>query len=63
MVWWFLLGWLIALAVWEIYAIGSPEATVSQALLRVTRRYPWLRLIEVAGMALLTWHLFWGGPF
>lgn len=59
---WFLVAVLIAVAIFEVWAIRTDNATISQAALWAARQEPWVRWVGAIGFVALVWHLFWGGP-
>lgn len=61
---WMLLGLLIALFVFEMWALWKHKNTISQRVQHVSKTHKWLRwLVGVFAMGVLSWHLFWGFPW
>jgi hypothetical protein len=60
---WFLLGFLIALVAFELWALHTGHNTVSQLLQHVLKGHKWLQWVAVVGWAVVGWHLFKGFPW
>lgn len=59
---WFFLAVLIAVAVFELWAVRTHHLTISQWMKRTFGRYRWWRPFAAALIGLTLWHLFFGGP-
>lgn len=59
----FLLALLVALAIFEGWALATHHATVSQALQHWFARHVLLRLIVFVGWIVVGWHVLWGFPW
>lgn len=61
---WMLAGLLLALVVFEVWALWRHKNTISQRLQHLSKARRWLRwVVGVVGFAVLSWHLFWGFPW
>lgn len=59
---WAVLGLLVAIAVIELWLIGTGRPTISQWVQRATRGRRWWKAFGVIAIGLMLWHLFEGGP-
>ena len=59
---WFLLVFVIALAVYELWAIWTGGETISEWIKGKTKGLRWWKAFGVVSIGLLLWHLFEGGP-
>lgn len=60
---WFLVGLVVALAIFELWALHTGHNTVSHMLQRALKAHVWLRWVAALGWAVIGWHLFWGFPW
>jgi hypothetical protein len=60
---WFTAAMVLQLATFETYAATHDAHTVSQWTQEASRDHHAVRYVGISLMALLTWHLFVGGPF
>lgn len=60
---WFILAVLIAVMVFEIWAIKAKKHTISQTIQRLSKGHGWFRWLALAGLGILTWHILWGFPW
>lgn len=59
---WMLLGIMLALTVFELWALHSGRPTISQWVQRKTTGRSWWKAFGIVSIGLLLWHLFEGGP-
>ncbi len=59
---WVLAVVLVAVAVYEIWAVKSKRPTISQWMKRTFGKHRWWRPFGIAVIGLTLWHLFFGGP-
>lgn len=57
---WFLIAWVGALVVFEIWALLTHHNTISHWLQRMALAHRWVRVLGVVLTVLAAWHLFWG---
>ena len=57
---WMILGLLIALAIFEMWALRTHHNTISHLFQRLSRLRTWFRWLVGAGMVILSWHLLFG---
>lgn len=60
---WVALAFVIALAIFEVWALRHHTNTISHWLQRLAKTRRWLRWFGLIGMIVLGWHLFWGFPW
>jgi len=58
----FTIAFLIALAVFELWALSSGHHTISQWTQQMARAHRWLRIVGPIAIGVLVIHLFWSGP-
>ena len=51
---------LVALLVFELWALLTHHNTISHMTQRVARHWPWMKALLAIGVALLGVHLIWG---
>jgi hypothetical protein len=59
---WMLLGIVVGLLIFELWAIHTGRPTISQWVERKTRGRPWWKAFGIGSIGLLLFHLFFGGP-
>src|SRR5262245_12787227 len=58
----FILGFLIALIIFEVWALRTHHNTWSHLWQRLSRAYRWFMALSLVAFISLTWHLIWGFP-
>jgi threonine/homoserine/homoserine lactone efflux protein len=56
---WMWIGIIVAVVVFEIVMLHTGQPTLSQFVQHKPR---WFRVLSVVGLAVLGWHLLFGGP-
>jgi len=59
---WMLLALVVAVVVFDLWALHTKRRTLSQTVQKVSRGWWWVRVIGVVGLALVGWHVLWGFP-
>ena len=59
---WMIFGLLLAVAIFEVWALQTHHNTISHLFQRLARRYHWFRWMNFLGLVVLGWHLLWGFP-
>jgi hypothetical protein len=60
---WFLLIAIVALAIFEMWALHTGHQTISHLFQRFSAHHWWAKFVGAIGLFLLWWHLFLRGPF
>jgi hypothetical protein len=60
---WMILALVIAVAIFEVWALHHHQNTISHLIQRLAHWRWWFRWLAVLGMGILTWHLLWGFPW
>lgn len=60
---WFILGLVVAIAVFEVWALKNHKNTISHLIQRLSRGRKWFRWLGLLGLTILGWHIFWGFPW
>lgn len=51
---------IVAVAIFEVWALRTRHNTISHMIQRVAHRRAWFKWLLGATMFLLTWHILWG---
>jgi len=60
---WMILALVVAVAIFELWALKTKRNTISHLMQRISRKRLWFKWLAGAGMVVLTWHLLWGFPW
>lgn len=57
---WMIVVLIVAVAVFELWALARGKHTISQRIQHLARGRTWVKVLGVIGMGVLTYHLLWG---
>ena len=59
---WMWIGLLVAVLIFDVWALKTKRRTLSQLVQRLSRRR-WFRAFGLVVLGLFGWHIFWGFPW